>query len=283
MKYGPGVDITKDDLTHETYWQCVKFVDPYIEEEREEFCRCNHHCKSEEHETEVGGSDKSYCTENLWHPPIRSTGQNISSAGYITDDGHHFGYDHSKNVPHHVIFVIDRSSSMQSSDISPTMAKFNYHNSRLGCVYEANLRFIQARLQTVSDDSVSVVLFDTSANMAIEMEVMEEGVVDRILEHHPGGGTTYSAGLDETEKILMKGAQHHTVDVKKLVIVFLSDGGNNGGGDPLYYVDKMKRQEPRMTLHTIMFGRHPTMQILVEMAKRGGGTFEQTLDEIQLA
>ncbi|KAH9291385.1 hypothetical protein KI387_043423, partial [Taxus chinensis] len=166
VKYGPDVDIAKDEMTHETYWQCVRFVDPCTEEEREEFGRCNHHCKSEEHETEVGGSDKSYCTEKLWHPPIKRTGQNISSAGYITDDGHHFGCDHSKNVPHHVIFVIDRSGSMQSSDISPTMGKFNDHNSRLGCVYEAILRFIQACLRTVSDDSVSVVLFDTSATVA---------------------------------------------------------------------------------------------------------------------
>ncbi|KAH9289235.1 hypothetical protein KI387_033352, partial [Taxus chinensis] len=175
------------------------------------------------------------------------------------------------------------SGSMQSSDISPTMAKFSNHNSRLGCVYEAILRFIQARLRTVSDDSVSVVLFDDTATMAVEMGDMEEGVVDRLLQHYPCGGTTYSAGLDGAEKILMKGARHHTVDVKKPVVVFLSDGGNNGGGDPLYYVDKMKRQEPRMTLHTIMFGRDPTMHILVEMAKKGGGTFEQTLDEIQLA
>lgn len=73
------------------------------------------------------------------------------------------------------------------------------------------------------------------------------------------------------------------MNVKKPVVIFLSDGGNNRGGDPFYYVDKMKRADPRMILHTIMFGRDPTMNILIEMEKRGCGTFEQTLDEIQLA
>ncbi|KAH9303614.1 hypothetical protein KI387_008018, partial [Taxus chinensis] len=65
MKYGPDVDIAKDEMTHETYWQYVRFVDPCTEEEQEEFGRCNHYCKSEEHEIEAGGSDKSYCTEKL--------------------------------------------------------------------------------------------------------------------------------------------------------------------------------------------------------------------------
>ncbi|GLJ34389.1 hypothetical protein SUGI_0691410 [Cryptomeria japonica] len=284
VKYGPDVHVPKDEMTHETYWQYVRFVDPCTQEEREDFDRCNHYCKSEEHEAEAGGaSDKSYCTEKLWHAPIKSSGQNLSSAGYITDDGHHFGCDHSKNVPHHAIFIIDRSGSMDSSDIMPTMAKFNNHSCRLGCVYESILRFIQARLRTVSDDSVSVVLFDTSASVPLEMEDLEEGVVDRLLPYYPGGGTTYSSGLDAAEKILMKGAGHHLVDVKKPVVIFLSDGGNNGGGDPLYYVDKMKRADPRMILHTIMFGRDPTMNLLIEMAKKGGGTFDQTLDEIQLA
>ncbi|KAH9330765.1 hypothetical protein KI387_002873, partial [Taxus chinensis] len=52
MKYGPDVDIAKDEMTHETYWQYVRFIDPYTEEEQEEFGHCNHYYKYEEHETE---------------------------------------------------------------------------------------------------------------------------------------------------------------------------------------------------------------------------------------
>lgn len=283
VKYGPDVDVPKDEMTHETYWRYVRFVDPCTEEERDEFDRCNHCCKSEEHETESGTFDKSYCTEKLWHPPIKSIGQNLSSGGYVTDDGHHFGCDHSRNVPHHVIFTIDRSSSMGNKDIIPTLAKFNNHRCRLGCVYEAILRFIQVRLRTISYDSVSVVLFDKRADVAVEMEDMQEAVVDRLLPYYTGKGTAYSSGLDAAEKIMMKGAKHHSVNVKKPVVIFLSDGGNLRGMDPRHCVDQMKRTDPRMTLHTIMFGTNPTMNVLIEMAKKGGGNFEQTLNEIQLA
>ncbi|GLJ33820.1 hypothetical protein SUGI_0679970 [Cryptomeria japonica] len=172
---------------------------------------------------------------------------------------------------------------METSDCVPTMVKFDAHKYRLGCVYEDILRFMAVRLKTVSDDSMSVVLFDESAIVAIEMEDMKESVVDRLLPYRPGAATTYSSGLDAAEKILIKGSRHPSVSVKNPVAIFLSDGGNNGGGDPLYYVGRMKIAEPRIILHTIMFGKDPATHILIEMAKKGGGTFDQTLDEIQLA
>ncbi|GLJ34369.1 hypothetical protein SUGI_0691060 [Cryptomeria japonica] len=283
VKYGPDVDVPKDEMTHKTFWQYVGFVDLCTEEEREGFDCCNHYCISAEHQTESGTFDKSYCTAKLWHPAIKSTGEDLSSVGYITDDGHHFGCYHSKKLPHHVIFIIDRSGSMNDSDISPTLPKFNDHRHRLGCVYEAILRFIQGRLRTVSNDSVSVVLFDDNANVVLEMEDLNEGIVDRLLKYGPGGGTTYTAGLSAAETILMKGVQHHNVDVKKPLIFFLSDGENWDGEAPVQIVDRMKKADPRMILHTIMFGTNTTTNILIEMAKKGGGTFEQTLDANQLA
>ncbi|XP_057849508.2 uncharacterized protein LOC131060346 [Cryptomeria japonica] len=283
VKYGPDVDVPKDEMTHETFWKYVQFVDPCTKEEREDFDRCNHYCKSVEHKAEaVGAFDKSYCTEKLWHPPVMSTGQNLSSAGYITDDGHHFGCDHSKNALH-VLFIIDKSGSMSKSDIKPTMTKFNSHNCRLGCVYESILRFIQVRHRTISSDSVSVVMFDTSANVALQIEDMKEAVVDRLLLYHPDGDTVYSKGLDIAEKILMKAAQNQSLKMKIPVVIFLSDGENKTGDDPVHCVDKMKEAHPRMIFHTILFRKDPTTNTMIEMAKKGGGTFSNTLDEIQLA
>ena len=37
-----------------------------------------------------------------------------SSIGHITADGHVFVYGHSKNIPHHVVFVIDKFGSMSN-------------------------------------------------------------------------------------------------------------------------------------------------------------------------
>jgi uncharacterized protein YegL len=287
-KYGPDLDVPKDEMSHETYWKYIRFVDPCTEEEQNEFGLCNHYCRSEEHEDlsdkKAGAAQKSYCTEKLWHAPIKRTGLNVSSAGYITDDGHHFGCDHSKNVPHHVIFVIDKSGSMGSTDIKPTLSMFSpSHDFRLGCVFEAIIRFIRTRLRTVSDDSVSVVLFDCSSVIAIEMKEMREEVVNSLLAYDADGGTTYSSGLELAERVMIKASNDPTTDHKRPMIVFLSDGGNNGGGDPLYYVNRMKQQEPRMILHTIMFGTDPTVNILKEMANIGNGTFQLSLDEVQLA
>ncbi|XP_057849503.2 uncharacterized protein LOC131060344 [Cryptomeria japonica] len=253
--------VPQEVMTHESFWQYVS---------SEEF----DYCKSEELDTKSGLPAITYCTE---------TGQNLNSAGYITDDSHHFGCDQSKNVPHHVIFVIDKSGSMGFSDSTPSMIKFDTHKCRLGCVYEDILWFIRLRLKTVSDDSVSVVLFDESATVAIEMEDMKESIVDHLLQRKPGGGAIYSSGLDAVEKILIKGSQQPSVNVKMPVVIFLSDGANNGGENPLYCVDKMKRAEPRLMLHTIKFGMDPTTDTLIEMAKKGGGTFGKKLNENLLA
>ncbi|GLJ14345.1 hypothetical protein SUGI_0231410 [Cryptomeria japonica] len=106
------------------------------------------------------------------------------------------------------------------------------HSCRLGCVYEAILRFIQVRLRTISDDSVSVVLFDASAKVTVEMEDMQEGVVNRLLQYFPGRVTNYSSALDAAETLLIKGTRHHSVNVKKPVVIFLSDEGNYRGRDP---------------------------------------------------
>ncbi|KAH9312709.1 hypothetical protein KI387_027744 [Taxus chinensis] len=176
VKYGPDVDVSKDGMTHDTYWKYVRFVDPCTQEERQEFNRCSHR--------------------------------------------------HSSIVPHHVIFVIDKLGSMGTSDITPTMVRFARHNSRLGYVYEAILRFIITSQIPVSDDSISVILFNKSATVAVEIQDMEDGVVDRLLPHQSHGGTTFSSGLGSAEQLMVKATRDLRVHMKVPVVIFLSDGGN---------------------------------------------------------
>ncbi|KAH9289251.1 hypothetical protein KI387_033368 [Taxus chinensis] len=61
------------------------------------------------------------------------------------------------------------------------------NSAGLGCVYEAILRFIQARLRTVCEDSISVVLFDKAATIAVEKQTMEEGVINCLLQYRAAG------------------------------------------------------------------------------------------------
>lgn len=50
-----------------------------------------------------------------------------------------------------------------------------------------------------------------------------------------------------------------------------------------FFVNKLKKTEPKLILHTIMYGTDPAFSILEEMAKIGNGTFQLSLDELQLA
>jgi hypothetical protein len=60
----------------------------------------------------------------------------------------------------------------------------------------------------------------------------------------------------------------------------LSDGRNSDGKDPLHFVKTLKRLEPGMIFHTIMFGIDPTVAILEKMAGTGNGSFQHNLDEV---
>jgi hypothetical protein len=286
---GLGIDIPMDELTHKAYWEYIRFVDPCEEAEKEMFALCGHICQSEEHVQGVS-STKSYCTEYLWHEPIPHAGTlQTGVGGYVTDDGHHFCCSHVRDTPCNVIFVIDKSGSMGSYDISPTMAKFinSGHQNRLGCVFEAVLRFIKIRLQASNQgqvkDTMSVVLFDYVGLVGAKLEEISESVVDELLVYMASGGTTYSAGLQAVEGILLESNGVQEIETKWPVVIFLSDGGNNGGTDPLYLVQRMRQNEPRLILHTIMFGTDPCEEVLKKMAEVGGGTYQLSLDEVQLA
>lgn len=284
-KYGPDVDIPKDELTHAAFWKHLRFQDPCSEEDGRLFALCNHRCRSSEHSVASGATSSqkaSYCVEPLWHAAVpKAGGQAGHGAGYITDDGHRFACDHSKDMENHVIFVIDRSGSMESADCVPTMPKFT--RNRLGCVYESILRFIRVRQARIIQDHVSVVLFDNVPLTAIESEPIAETLADRLVHHFARGGTTYSCGLRAAEEILTRSSTNLVMQKKSPVVIFLSDGGNNGGENPVHLVRRMKQVEPKLIFHTIKFGNDPYNQILMDMASAGSGTFQVSLDEVQLA
>ena len=101
--------------------------------------------------------------------------------------------------------------------------------------------------------------------------------MDMILQYVVAGGTNYSYGLKLAEEIIYRGSSHPDV-VKKPTVIFLSDGG-----DPLQFVNRLNTIEPGMIYHTIMFGTDPTVAILEKMVGLGNGSFQHSLDEVQLA
>ena len=48
-------------------------------------------------------------------------------------------------------------------------------------------------------------------------------------------------------------------------------------------MNRLKTIEPGMIFHRIMLGTYPTVPILEKMAGLGNGSFQHSLDEVQLA
>ncbi|KAH7438563.1 hypothetical protein KP509_04G020600 [Ceratopteris richardii] len=270
-----------DQMMHATYWEYIGFKDPCDKHEGKFFALCDHYCPSEEHND---AKEKSYCTETLWHNPVPRDTRMGSTRGYVSEDGHHFSCTHTTITPHNVIFVVDKSYSMDSGDIKPKLKMFP--QNRLGCVYDAMLRFITLRLQDSGrvreKDIMSVVLFGSDARIQVELKPISESLIND-LPPTTDGCTNYSSGLEKAELILDKSRQKPEHSSKTPVIIFLSDGENNDGSDPVSKVRGMKRKNSRLVVHTIMFGDKSSGGILKDMASAGGGEYQLTLDDVELS
>lgn len=125
-------------------------------------------------------------------PNLGTPSPHSCSWKHITHDG--FTCQHEDKIRNvKFIFVIDRSGSMASTDVQPTMVKFSSaHNNWLGCVYKVVLCFMRTRLQqNHPPESVSIVLFNEGAKAAFECKDMKEDLIDTLLTHGAGGGTGY--------------------------------------------------------------------------------------------
>ncbi|CAG8763480.1 7362_t:CDS:2, partial [Dentiscutata heterogama] len=153
---------------------------PYSKDDREEFKKCDHECADEKHHKvdEFSGKEpaKSYCTQEIFHPPLSSSSK--PPGGFLCENP-------TTNVGNfHIVFVVDRSGSMMSSDCRPQCSNskishlWNTHNNRLGAVYEAIYTFIETRKNSrkatptghmaVDKDTASLILFDYNAITAFE-------------------------------------------------------------------------------------------------------------------
>ncbi|KAH9047481.1 hypothetical protein EDB83DRAFT_2317547 [Lactarius deliciosus] len=148
----PNPDKPKDAITHSLYW---RRRDPYTRDEQTNFAKCDAMCSGPEHSATSG--QPSYCTLPLFHPPKRLEDP-VNGSGYISSDGHLFDCRSPAVMQQafHVIFVIDKSGSMDSSDRKPLVEGPAAEriqarsNNRLGAVYSALYSFWSARHAAVA-------------------------------------------------------------------------------------------------------------------------------------
>ncbi|EFJ05272.1 hypothetical protein SELMODRAFT_431728 [Selaginella moellendorffii] len=107
QKYCPDWSTPKDELTHAAYWKKMKFKDPCSQDDQNQFALCGHYCQATEHNAGGTGlqAGMSYCTEKLWHPPVPKHVRNAGT-GYVTDYGHHFACNHSRDVASHDVMSV---------------------------------------------------------------------------------------------------------------------------------------------------------------------------------
>ncbi|RUP42941.1 hypothetical protein BC936DRAFT_137866 [Jimgerdemannia flammicorona] len=258
-KINPDPDRPKDFVKHGLYWKRMGFKDPYSKDDQEFFSKCDALCCGEEHQikatqaaSSAEGSNaitptKSYCELPLFHAPLPDgSAPPNGGVGYVSVDGHYFKCQNPAMIgsDFHIIFVIDRSGSMASTDCKPlpnTPVERQLritHNNRLGAVYDAVHRFVHTRQSTLrnralggatstspsnSNDTVSMVLFDDKVVTAFANETLVGfgGVVSEMQKHLPRGGTSFGVGIKQATDVCV---QHH--DQRRVpVIIFLSDGG----------------------------------------------------------
>ncbi|RUO97180.1 hypothetical protein BC936DRAFT_140849 [Jimgerdemannia flammicorona] len=255
----PNPDRAKDYVKHALYWKRTGFKDPYTKEEQEIFGKCDALCCSEEHQLKANqnasgtGGDgamnfvaptKSYCELPIFHSPFPRGTAPPNGVGYVSADGHHFKCRNPAGASSsfHIIFAVDRSASMKNKDVRPLhhspIANLlrPRHDNRLGAVYDAVYRFMEARQTTsrnraaggselTSNDRVSLLLFNEKATTVfVNRPIVEHTeLMAEMLKYHAMEGTFFGAGIRRATEILV---QHH--DPSRIpFIIFLSDGGSN--------------------------------------------------------
>lgn len=137
----------------------------------------------------------------------------------------------------HVIFVIDRSGSMSSTDRHPlantpaTTKIVRHSNNRLGAVYSALYSFWSARQAAVAvgsqasqarRDAYSVILFDHGVTTGVTNDFASspDQLLDAVLRYDSGGGTNFTMALRSAQRVM---EQHFSTE-RTPVVIFLSDG-----------------------------------------------------------
>ncbi|RHZ48992.1 hypothetical protein Glove_535g7 [Diversispora epigaea] len=189
----------KDYISHRVFWERTNFQDPYSKDDRDNFKKCDYECSDEKHhkvdEYSLKEPTKSYCTLEIFHSSLNTASRPPNGIGYISAGGHHFLCENpaTNSGDFHIVFVVDRSSSMNFADCKPlctrtkTYGLRNSHNNRLGAVYEAvynftvtrrNSRAAQNGQMIVDNDTASLVLFANSAICVFENKNEKHHKVD---------------------------------------------------------------------------------------------------------
>ncbi|KAI0253465.1 hypothetical protein BJV78DRAFT_1153081 [Lactifluus subvellereus] len=246
----PNPDKPKDAVTHRLYW---RMMDPYTRDEQINFGKCDAMCSGPEHST--GSGKPSYCTLSMFHPP-RNLGDPVDGHGYISNDGHLFECKNPVVMQQafHVIFVIDRSDSMGSTDRKPLgygpaedLIRLRADN-RLGVVYSALYSFWSARHAAITASQQAA-----SAQQGIGVQRDANSVV------------LFS---DSTKTAFVNDITSSPDELLTPVMIFLSDGECSVSDEAIQDVCHSAIQHGKpLSFHAVSFGEDDSAATLRRMAE----------------
>ncbi|CAG8493935.1 13962_t:CDS:10 [Dentiscutata erythropus] len=314
----PNPDESKDFISHRLFWERTGFKDPYTAQEQQEFSRCDHECKDEKHHKSQNPNgpppSKSYCELQLFHAPVDPSQNPPNGYGYVSLDGHHFNCENpsTREAAFHIIFVLDRSGSMNERDRRPLQNTPIYntltqtHNNRLGAVYNAVHSFLTTRFTTqnalsttlntvaASRDTISLVLFDHEVVVGIENEPLSNhnSFINTMLQYNARGGTDFNKAIQKAGFLIEK----HFDPTKTSVVIFCSDGECGIPDGQLNHIcSKNKERGSPIFLQTILFSSNsmsPSLQKMADIAQKylpqqtSSGSlkcqFTRAIDEVNL-
>ncbi|KAK0189051.1 hypothetical protein F5146DRAFT_693680 [Armillaria mellea] len=292
----PNPDRPKDFITHSLFWRRSGFKDPYSRDDKTNFAKCDAMCPGPEHAGNAANpAQPSYCTLSLFHPP--ETSNQRVGLGYLSNDGHVFSCKNPAVLQQafHVMFVIDRSGSMASTDRRPlqnTPVTTNIQrasNNRLGAVYSALHAFWMSRQAAVAAnrqtrvanrrDSYSVVLFDHELVRGVTNDFTSspEDLLNGLLQHQARGGTNYDLALIDARNVMTANWSPERIPV----VIFLSDGECSVRDESVQDLCRaaIALGKP-LSLHTVSFG--PRNTVLRRMTQIALG-IQNALDSVRLA
>ncbi|KAJ7809088.1 hypothetical protein B0H14DRAFT_2867919 [Mycena olivaceomarginata] len=308
----PNPDQPKDWISHSLFW---KRSDPYSRDDQANFAKCEFMCPGPEH-TSGNLPVPSYCSLPVLHP-LQAPGQlQVPDAqGYISSDGHSFACKDPAEVhpAYHVIFVIDKSSSMSGTDSRPLPNRpgadliIRHSNNRLGAVFSSLHAFWVSRSSALNPgggppafgrrkDAYSVLFFDANASICLQNDTdsTPDQLLRSLLGYRAGRGTNSAAAISAAETIM----RNYWSDARAPIVIFLSDGEC---ADAQANVESLSRAAvdlgKPLSFHSIIFGTSVRgRQSLSNMAQFAldiqnanpnnntiPSSFSEALDEVRLA
>ncbi|KAK0446849.1 hypothetical protein EV421DRAFT_1707267 [Armillaria borealis] len=309
----PNPERPKDFITHSLFW---RRSDPYSRDDKSNFAKCDAMCPGPEHAgNAINPAQLSYCTLPLFHPP--ETSDERVGLGYLSNDGHVFSCRNPVLLQQafHVMFVIDRSSSMGNRDRRPlqgtpvTASIQSTCNNRLGAVYSALHAFWVSRHAAVTAnrrgraqhrrDSYSVILFDNAIIRGVinDFTSSPQELLNGLLRHQTGFRTDYDLALSDARTVM---AQNWSAE-RTPVVILLSDGECSVEDETVQDLchTAVALGKP-LSMHTVSFGPYNAVlrritQIALDVqnnappdpnapaAARVDSSYAEALDSVRLA